>query len=123
MKRTFRRRWWLLFPLLLVLALVGFVAWATIIPAPMPEALEALRSYENVRVERGSWFAFWPANQEAAVGLIIYPGGRVDARAYAPAARALAKEGFLVVLVPMPFNLAVFAPERAARALARFPAW
>lgn len=121
MKHTFRHRWWLLFPLLLVLALAGFVAWATIIPAPMPEALAALQSDGQVRVERGPWLAFRPADGESVAGLVIYPGGRVDARAYAPAARALAKEGFLVVITPMPLNLAVLASGRAAQVIAAYP--
>jgi len=41
----------------------------------------------------------------------------VDPRAYAPAARALAEEGYLVVIVPMPLNLAVLAPGRAAEVM------
>jgi pimeloyl-ACP methyl ester carboxylesterase len=53
--------------------------------------------------------------------LILYPGGRVDARAYAPAARAIAEAGYLVAIAPMPLNLAVFAPDRAAEVMQAFP--
>ena len=45
----------------------------------------------------------------------------MDPRSYAPAAHALAQEGYLVVIVPMPLNLAVFAPDRAADVMAAFP--
>ena len=58
---------------------------------------------------------------DPTTGLILYPGGRVDPRAYAPTARALAEEGYLVVIVPMPLNLAFFAPGRAAEVMAAFP--
>lgn len=49
----------------------------------------------------------------AGAGLIFYPGGKVDQRAYAPLMRACAKRGFTCVLVHMPFNLAVFDPNAA----------
>jgi pimeloyl-ACP methyl ester carboxylesterase len=58
---------------------------------------------------------------DPAVGLILYPGGRVDPRAYAPPARAIAAGGYLVVIVPMPLNLAVFGPNRAAEVMDTFP--
>jgi pimeloyl-ACP methyl ester carboxylesterase len=87
----------------------------------MPEALAALESDAGVLVETAPWLVFRPANQDPSIGLILYPGGRVDPRAYAPTARALAEEGYLVVIVPMPLNLAVLAPGRAAEVMAAFP--
>jgi pimeloyl-ACP methyl ester carboxylesterase len=87
----------------------------------MPEALAALESDARVHVETAPWLVFRPANQDPSVGLVLYPGGRVDPRAYAPTARALAEEGHLVVIVPMPLNLAFFAPGRAAEVMAAFP--
>jgi pimeloyl-ACP methyl ester carboxylesterase len=55
------------------------------------------------------------------VGFIFYPGAYVDPRAYAPPAHALAAAGYQVVIVPMPLNLAVFAPDRAGDVMAAFP--
>ena len=46
--------------------------------------------------------------QNAKVGFIFYPGGKVEANAYQPLMAELAREGILCVLVEMPFNLAVF---------------
>ena len=43
----------------------------------------------------------------ATKGLIFYPGGKVEYRAYIPLMQACAEEGILCVLVEMPFNLAV----------------
>jgi len=45
----------------------------------------------------------------------------VDPRAYASTARGLAEDGYLVVIVPMPLDLAFFAPGRAAEVMAAFP--
>jgi pimeloyl-ACP methyl ester carboxylesterase len=53
--------------------------------------------------------------------LIFYPGGECDERGYAEPLRAIAARGFLVVLVPMPWQLAVFAPNRANDVIAAFP--
>lgn len=116
-----KRRWWLILmlPLLLVL---GFVGWAMLAPAPMPEAIAALQSDPQVTVQQSAWLVFQPTATTPTTGLIIYPGGRVDERAYAPTAHALAAQGYLVVLVPMPLNFAVFAPDRAAEVIAAFPA-
>lgn len=118
-----KKQWWLLLLLLLlpVLAVVAFVIWAGTGPGPMPEALAALESDDVVQVETEPWLVFQPLAGSPASGLILYPGGRVDHRAYAPSARALAEQGHLVVIVPMPLNLAFFAPGRATEVMAAFP--
>jgi acetyl esterase/lipase len=119
MKRI-KKLWWVL-PALLILASVVFILWASTAATPMPEALAALESDAQVHVETDPWLVFRPVDQDPTAGLIFYPGGRVDPRAYAPTARALAEEGYLVVIVPMPLNLAFFAPGRAAEVMAAFP--
>ncbi len=105
----------------LAVAVVGFVIWAQTPLGPMPEALAALESDSEVRVQTDRWLEFWPQNGEVNGGVIIYPGGRVDARSYAPAARALAEEGYLAVITPMPLNLAVFDANAAADVIAAVP--
>ena len=118
----FLKRWWWLLPAVLILILGGFLIWAGTAAAPMPEALSALQSDAQVEVDTDSWLVFRPVAGDPKVGLVLYPGGRVDPRAYAPAARALAQEGYLSVIVPVPLNLAFFAPDRAAEVMAAFPA-
>jgi dienelactone hydrolase len=109
---------------LLALLLIGgaaFVAWATIIPAPLPTALAALQSDQLVTVRSEGWLEFRPAGQTPSSGLIFYPGGRVDPRSYAPAARELAAQGYLVAVPAMPLNLAIFDPNRADKIIAAHP--
>ena len=115
------KRWWWPVPLALLLVVAGFVVWATAIPAPMPEAVAALQPGDQVQVEAKPWLVFRPTGKDPTTGLIVYPGGRVDPRAYAPAARALAEAGYLVVVVPMPLTLAVFGAGRATEVMAAFP--
>jgi hypothetical protein len=118
-----RARWWalLLGLAVLVLAAGAFVLWARRTPSPMPEALSALESDGLVEVTTDRWFVYRPANEDPKAGLILYPGGRVDPRSYAPAARAIAADGYLVVVVPMPLNLAVLGADKAAEVIAAFP--
>jgi acetyl esterase/lipase len=120
MKRALRKFWWffLVIPFLLV---GGFVIWGETPLGPMDEALVALQSDAKVTVETGDWFVFRPLDVQPAAGFIFYPGGRVDARSYAPMARAIAEQGYLVVITPMPLSLAVLSPGRASQVIAAFP--
>lgn len=100
--------------LALLLAAGGFVWWALTPYGPDEVALAALESDEYVVVqETDAAWVFTPADEEPSVGLVIYPGGRVDPRAYAPLAREISEMGYLVAIPPMPLNLAVLAPDSA----------
>jgi len=94
---------------------VGFVVWASSPLGPEPAALDALVTDTTVTVSEvdGGWL-FAPPGPTPPTGLVLYPGGRVDPRSYAPLARAIAAEGHVVALASMPLNLAVFAPGRAS---------
>jgi dienelactone hydrolase len=119
--RTRRLRWLWLLLLVPVLLASGFVAWAEAIPSPMPEAVAALAPDEDIEVVTSPWLTFRPKAGQPHVGLVFYPGARVDPRAYAPAARALAQDGYLVTIVPMPLNLAFFRPSAAGDVIGAFP--
>ena len=70
-------------------------------------AIAVFKSEENISVttlDNGN-VVFEPQN--ATVGFIFYPGGKVEHNAYQPLMAALAREGILCVLVEMPFKLAV----------------
>ena len=123
---TTRRKLWLAFGLgLLVLALVVLISgyrWVSDSAPPMPEALAALESSATVKVTTDPWLIFEPKGGTTETGFIFYPGGKVDPRAYAPAAHALADAGYLAVIVPMPLNLAVLGSNRADAVIEAFPA-
>ena len=73
--------------ILLVVFGVGFVAFVRLKTAsPEPEALAAMESTTDVEVTTGDWLVFAPRDAEPTTGFIIYPGGLVDPRAYAPQA-------------------------------------
>lgn len=58
--------------------------------------------------EQDDTIAFYPKDNNPSAGLIFYPGGKVEHTSYIPLMHALSEQGFLCVLVKMPFNLAVF---------------
>ncbi len=105
----------------LLLAFAGFTAWAYTPLGPLPEAVAALQPDAVVQVTTSPWLTFTPAGSQPTAGFIFYPGGRVDARSYAPVARAIAERGYLVVITPVPFNLAVFKPAAADAVIAAHP--
>jgi dienelactone hydrolase len=107
--------------LLLVAAVIGFVIWGSTPQTATDAALQALVSDSSVRVETEPWITFTPADREPEAGLIVYPGGHVDPRAYAPLARQIAAAGYRVVIVPMPLALAVLAPDAALEVIAAHP--
>lgn len=96
-----------------------FLSFSAVDPAP--EALAALESTAEMQVAADDWLVFSPSAISPTTGLIFYPGGLVDHRAYAPPARDIAAAGYQVVVVPMPFNLAVFSPGRATAVQEAFP--
>ena len=99
----------------------GYAYWSSAIAAPEPAALAALRSDDRVILTEASWIDFAPTSRVPDTGLVVYPGGLVDARAYAPVARAIAAEGYLVAVVPVPLNFAILAPDGAAEVISAHP--
>ncbi|MDE5715768.1 MAG: alpha/beta hydrolase, partial [Anaeroplasmataceae bacterium] len=70
------------------------------------EAKLSLISTEEVTVEKKkNAYIFKPSVYE--MGIIFYPGAKVEASAYAPLLHMLAQNGILCILCEMPFRLAV----------------
>ncbi|MCP4142746.1 MAG: alpha/beta hydrolase [Chloroflexi bacterium] len=107
--------------IILALATIGFVWWGNTPLQAMPEAIAALESDNDVLIINKKWMVFSPINTSTKTGVIIYPGGHVDPRAYAPLAKEIAAAGFLVILSPMPLNLAVFDMNLAGEIMEASP--
>jgi dienelactone hydrolase len=107
--------------LILVVAAAVAIPLATSARQPLPEAIEALSSDALVQVEQEPWLTFIPTQGTPDTGFIFYPGGRVDPRGYAPLMRAIAAEGYLVVVPEMPLNIAAFRPSTADKIIAAHP--
>ena len=107
--------------LVVALIVIGFVAWAETPLGPAPEAITALQSDANVTVTTDNFITFQPVNLKPSTAFIFYPGGRVDYRSYAAPLRAIAEQGYLVVLVPVRLNLAFFDINAAEPVFEKYP--
>jgi hypothetical protein len=116
-------RWVLGVVVAAVLVGVGAFLWWGLNPLPPSQrAIDALQSDSSVRVtQTAAGWEFAPTATEATAGLIFYPGGHVDARAYATYARAVAARGFVVSIPLMPLSLAVLSPDVADKVIASHP--
>jgi triacylglycerol esterase/lipase EstA (alpha/beta hydrolase family) len=106
---------------LLAALTVGFVIWGSTPAQPMSVAFDTVLRNPTDASTKNAWLSFVPESGQPETGFIIYPGGHVDYRAYAPTAQAIADQGYLVVIVRMPLNLAVFDPNAAAQVIAGHP--
>lgn len=125
--------------ILLILAALGYAAiqrmpWYEAMPEAIAALEEPLPGVDIYQDEAG-WWVFMPDGSdpkglmlivggelsEYGGGMIFYPGARVDPRAYAPLARAVAEMGYPAVIVPMPFGLPVFGAGRASKVMEAFP--
>jgi hypothetical protein len=108
--------------LLLLLVVAAFVVWVGR-PYQATEVAEAAFARAE-QAPSGAWYAFYPPEQEEPpeVGVILYPGGLVEAEAYAVLAERLAEAGqVLVVVKRMPLNLAILNTDGADEVIAAFP--
>ena len=79
--------------------------------------MEALKNAEHI----DNLTIFYPEGDAGQVGIIFYPGGKVEAIAYAPLLYKLSEKGFTCVLIKMPMNLAVFNINGADKVYDKFP--
>ena len=101
--------------IIVLLAAGGFVAWANTPAKPSADAYAAMKSNDSVKVslDAAGRLLFQPTGVRNGVGFILYPGARIDPRAYAPLAQGIAARGTTVIITPMLLHLAVLSPERA----------
>jgi hypothetical protein len=106
----------------LLIVVTSFVIWANTTNPLMPQAEAALQSSTTVTVtQTAGYIRFVPTNTAVTAGIILYPGGRVQAAAYAPVARAIAEQGYFAAIVFAPLNLAFFNVNAADQVIADHP--
>ena len=106
-----------------IFAVAAVVWWGTHPLGPSEAALAALTSDASVKVTQADdgWEFAPAAGTEPTAAVVYYPGGHVDARSYAPYARDIAAQGYLVVIPVMPLSLAVLSPDAADKVVAAHP--
>lgn len=100
---------------LVVIFLVGIINWIGTSYKPGQLALDSLVSDNKVEVTVDGNITFAPKEKEATKGFILYPGAKVDAKAYAPLCRKIAENGYEVIILDMPLNFAMLSPNKAEK--------
>jgi dienelactone hydrolase len=124
---TKRRKLVIFVGVILLVAIMGGAVVYLALNSPnraQSEAIAALQSDAEVtvwRAEDRGWYEFAPTGRAPDTGFILYPGAFVDPVAYAPIARAIAREGYLVAIPTMPLNLAVADIAAADDVIAAHP--
>lgn len=100
---------------LLIAAVVIITAsiWLFSSYKPTDDAIAVFSSNSNVEVTKGKYITFTPRDKAPDTALIFYPGGKVAPEAYAPICSKIATRGYMVIIAPMPLNLAVLSPDMA----------
>lgn len=109
--------------LLLAALLLGASYWY--VSDYYPAGERAIAAIENpapgievLKDEEAGQLAFLPQeSNNLGVGLVFYPGGKVEYSSYAPLMMKLAERGISCYLVRMPFNLAILDKDRADKVL------
>jgi hypothetical protein len=106
---------------IIILGVLGLLVWSITgtYPARM-DAMSALESTDRVIIAQDKWIVFEPV-EETDTGLIFYPGGLVEPSAYAPVLHQIAEEGVLVIITPMPLNLAILNTGAANAVIEAYP--
>ena len=119
-KRTGRTIFLALGVVLALLAVV-FFAYVNDYRHADEAARSLLQNSTNLRQEGNLTILTPDAANNSGTGLIFYPGGKVEDTAYLPLLERIRAGGLTVVLVKMPFQLAVFDIHAADRVYGAVP--
>lgn len=82
-------------------------------------AEEAFQNASYLLDNDETYTVFGPKDSE--VGFVFYPGAKVDEKSYSPLLQELANQNITVVLVKMPFHLAIFNNDAADEVIKNMP--
>ena len=104
----------LIIALIVVAAAAGFTYYVSDYSHADSTAVAALSSNGSYSVvDTSNSITFTPTQNRSSVGVIFYPGAKVQPESYAVLASKLAQNGYTTIIVKMPFNLAIFGENKA----------
>lgn len=115
------KKLWIILSFILLAGVIGCGIYLGGYYSANGQALQALVSDDKVSVSELKDGSILFAPDEPTAGFIFYPGGKVEHTAYAPLMRGLAEEGFMCILIKMPFKLAVFDMKAADGIQLQYP--
>lgn len=104
----------------ILVAGLGVAAWFIRPQQVMSEVSRSLEGTESItisefKLDNVEGILLKPDKGPKQVSVVFYPGARVPAKAYAPTAIEIAREGYEVFLVRMPLNLAILGWKKAGK--------
>ncbi|PIC99362.1 alpha/beta hydrolase [Sporosarcina sp. P29] len=120
-KRTWKFKLFVGLAILLLMSAVGFFLFASSYYTAQAYAKENIQSDSDVTVENGKELVFEPTSNKKNIGFIFYQGAKVEAEAYAPLAKEIAKQGYTVIIPHLPLKMAIFSPDRADKVIRNHP--
>ncbi len=102
-----------------VVILVGTAGIYVADDYPAGSTAKNILEEKNVVIREQNWLYLNSPSDE--VGIIFYPGAKVEYTAYLPLMKELYEEGLDCFLVEMPFNLAILGSNRAEAVMAAHP--
>lgn len=120
-KRTWKFKLFVGLAILLLMSAVGFFLFASSYYTAQAYAKENIPSDSDVTVENGKELVFEPTSNKKNIGFIFYQGAKVEAEAYAPLAKEIAKQGYTVIIPHLPLKMAIFSPDRADKVIRNHP--
>lgn len=106
-----------------IMLLLGTAVWYLWPYAPDATAVQAMQSDNTIKVTTDSnAIVIEPAHEPIQqIGIIFYPGAKVEPESYAPLARDFATLGYRTIIARMPLNLALLGENRASLLMKRYP--
>ena len=120
-KRTWKFKLYIGLAILLLMSAVGFFLFASSYYTAQAYAKENIHSDSDVTVENDKELVFEPTSNKKNIGFIFYQGAKVEAEAYAPLAKEIAKQGYTVIIPHLPLKMAIFSPDRADKVIRNHP--
>lgn len=105
-----KRKFLILIPIILLLLVLILLFNSSYKAAD--NAINALESTDTLEVNSDDYISFIPSSNNE-IGIIMYPGGKVEHEAYAPLMRDLSDQGYSTFIAKMPLDLAIFGSDKA----------
>ncbi|MET3727120.1 dienelactone hydrolase [Fictibacillus halophilus] len=108
MKRIIKKAF-LVIAVLFVCALIGFFVWTQQTYEPTKELLSSVGDIER----EDDWVTFKPSGTNKEVGIVLYPGAKVEPEAYGYLGKSLSEAGYTVGIPKFNLNLAMIEANKA----------
>ena len=105
--------------IILILCMGGFGIYVNDYYHAQNDALEIL-NHKNVEKVNSNLITLTP-EKKSDVGIIFYPGAKVENTAYLPLLKHLTNKGYNCFLLKMPFNMAIFNKNAANKIINQYP--